>query len=42
VDVLDSPRSWAIDSLVGFKLFKSELIELVLIPLLLYALAARR
>jgi hypothetical protein len=38
LDVLDSPKSSASDSLVlGFKLDRSELMELVLIPLLLCA-----
>jgi hypothetical protein len=42
LDVLDSPKSSASDSLVlGFKLDRSELIELVLIPLLLCTSAAR-
>jgi hypothetical protein len=41
LEVPDSPKSSAIDSLFGFKLDRSELIELVLIPLLLYAVAAR-
>jgi hypothetical protein len=42
LDALDSPRSSASDSLVlGFKLDRSELMELVLIPFLLCASAAR-
>jgi len=42
LEVLDSPRSSASDSLVlGFKADRSELIPLVLIPLLLCASAAR-
>ena len=42
LDVLDSPRSSASDSLVlGFKLDRSELIPVVLIPHLLGASAAR-
>jgi hypothetical protein len=41
LDVLDSPKSSVTDSLVlGFKLERSELIELVLIPLLLGGKAA--
>jgi hypothetical protein len=43
LEELDSPRSWASDSLLALvlKLDRSEPIELVLIPLLLYAPAAR-
>ena len=42
LEVLDPPRSWAIDSVEELlpKLDKSELIELVLIPLLLCASAS--